>query len=713
MSSPRLRIQVERTTPTTWEIRYPGMAAVQPRTVTLVSGGITLPQTTGFDPNNLQDRKLAIDITELKSPRSGDVARFGSYLFDVLVGSAWNTIAAGGLPSAIELASSDPEFHRLPWEMAYGPADFLAKQDIGMVRVIPSANGPQKIAISPTVLFVIGADLSDKRIRPGAEYLGMLKRLQASGLVLDTHLLVRATRKSVEDAVTRIRPSIVVFIAHGGLSVTGNGQLELMSDDGSGKPDYVPASQLRALLKDIPKVVVMNACETGASSRSSVPLAWEIVSKDIPLAIGMTGRVADRACRLFSRRFFESLLNEESVEEATILARREGMIHGSDPQTSVDWAMPALFVLEGLSIEMDKSALSAIGARSTRAESFRKIRNPIVVCGRLDCLLAFHSTLDAATPIGRPKTLALRVTEKGGGKNPPQYGKTRLVEELAALAASWGHLPCVVEKPKATPWLLARQILDSLHNTRRVYGLDESGNYELFRLKRFLEGQLPEAELSESVRNALQFEGVNAGTNPENLPPKVILAALQEDFAALASEARKEQGASPNLRVVVLIDDLHLSDAARAIMTDWVSMYGLGRNAKPEPLIVPFVLTFASFDQEVYRANAEAIRNAAESQTGRIVNIDLKSLPPPTEDDLPYRQYLLSWNPMLVLGTDDEQKKNRFFDGLHRKVQGVPSRLSTTDENDGVMSWVEAGLEFGVLVQADDDQVLKAMSKGK
>jgi len=184
MSSTRLRIQIERTNATTWEVRYPGIAELQARTLTLSPNLITLPQTTGFNSNNPKDRDLAINIMGLKSPGTGDMVRFGSYLFDVLVGSAWNTITAAGLPEMIELDSSDPEFHRLPWEMAYGPTDFLAKLNVGMIRVIPSAGGPQKITISPKVLFVIGADLSDKRIRPGAEYLGMLKRLEASDLFL-------------------------------------------------------------------------------------------------------------------------------------------------------------------------------------------------------------------------------------------------------------------------------------------------------------------------------------------------------------------------------------------------------------------------------------------------------------------------------------------------------------------------------------------------
>ena len=260
--------------------------------------------------------------------------------------------------------------------------------------------------------------------------------------------------------------------------------------------------------------------------------------------------------------------------------------------------------------------------------------------------------------------------------------------------------------------MLASQILDSLHNTRVVYGLDQSGNYELFRLKQFVEGQLPITELSDFLQAMPKLKGMKAGTDVESLPPNVILAALQEDFAALANDARAEKGANPNLRVVVLIDDLHLSGAARAIMTEWVSMHGLGRNAKPEPWIVPLVLTFASYDQELYRANAEAIRTNAESQTGRIVNIDLKSLPSPTEDELPYRQYLLSWSPMLVLGKEDEETKADFFGGLHNYAKGVPSRLSSDDNNKDVLAWVKASLQFKVLSEADDDQILKQMSKG-
>jgi len=88
-------------------------------------------------------------------------------------------------------------------------------------------------------------------------------------------------------------------------------------------------------------------------------------------------------------------------------------------------------------------------------------------------------------------------------------------------------------------------------------------------------------------------------------------------------------------------------------------------------------------------------------------------LPSPAEDELPYRQYLLSWKPMLILDAEDEQRKARFFNGLHSRVQGVPSRLSSEDKNYRVKDWVEASRDLGFLIVADDDEVLKAMGKGK
>jgi hypothetical protein len=163
-----------------------------------------------------------------------------------------------------------------------------------------------------------------------------------------------------------------------------------------------------------------------------------------PVAIGMTGRVADRACRLFTRRFFEALLNGEELHDATALARREGMLHGSDPERSVDWAMPALFMAEGATVKADAGAVQKMKERANRARFFRKITSPLVVCGRAECIIAFNAIVGKSFDLNVPRTLALRVPEKYEGKYTPRYGKTRLLEELAGLAALSGHAPCFV-----------------------------------------------------------------------------------------------------------------------------------------------------------------------------------------------------------------------------------------------------------------------------
>jgi hypothetical protein len=103
----------------------------------------------------------------------------------------------------------------------------------------------------------------------------------------------------------------------------------------------------------------------------------------------------------------------------------------------------------------------------------------------------------------------------------------------------------------------------------------------------------------------------------------------------------------------------------------------------------------------------------AEGQATVVTNVDLRSLPAPSEDEMPYRQYLLSQEPMLVLPNDNPQNRDVFFDGLHERVKGVPSKLEARWENAGVSSWVDAFVKLKFLLNADDEQILAQMPQGK
>ena len=441
------------------------------------------------------------------------------------------------------------------------------------MRRVPAAGAPRTVTIAPLVLFVIGSDLNDPRVKAGAEYLGLMKRLEATSLVMETQVLMRATRKSIEETVQRVRPSIVVFICHGSIRGDGVGQLELTPEDKTQKSDTLTGDQLRDLLHGIPQAVVMNACETGASSRSSVPLAWDMVSEEIPLAIGMTGRVADRACRLFSRRFFEALLGDEDVYAATAVARQEGMLLGSDPEKSVDWAMPALFMLEGVTVKVDDAAVAAMRERARRAKLFRRISNPLVVCGRIDCITEYSRVVGTPVKFDAPRTLALRVTEKYEGDFTPRYGKTRTLEELAAIGALWGHIPCLVRNPSSTLWGLCLNILASIQETRQALGIEvDLTASELIKLSDYL--TLGTGTPAPAVMAQLVLNQQKPPMPVENAHPKALLAALQAELAKLAADAAPLKGTAQDAKVVVFIDDLQRCASADRVMREWITSNG-------------------------------------------------------------------------------------------------------------------------------------------
>src|ERR1700760_573508 len=87
-----------------------------------------------------------------------------------------------------------------------------------------------------------------------------------------------------------------------------------------------------------------SAPATRAVSRSATRAA-ALVSAGVPMVVGMSGEVADSACRLFTRRFYEALLQGESVAAATAEGRRAGLT-GADPYHTVDWAFPSLLLSE-------------------------------------------------------------------------------------------------------------------------------------------------------------------------------------------------------------------------------------------------------------------------------------------------------------------------------------------------------------------------------
>jgi hypothetical protein len=733
----RLLIQVTRPDPAAlrWRIAFanPELAAIPAvelaATVKEAYPLIEPRAPAAFDLNAVQQ---AARNVAAKSPLSGDTERFGRYLFQVLIGDdALARIRAQGPLEAIALDCEERDFSRIPWEMLWLDDNFAAYHGVGITRVLgtqPAA--PKDVTISPVVLFVIGSEVNDPRIRAAAEYLALLKRLETKGLQIESHVIARATSKKIADAVERLKPAIVHFICHGGPA--GSNYIELASDDPTRPFDKLDPEQLANLVQGIPSAIVLNACDTAGgisvASSDSATLALSIARKGPPVVIGMAGRVADLACRLFTRQFYEALVSGRSLEDATAAGRREGLLHGSKLSTTVDWAMPTLFVREGVRLRMDPQLLQIQKERAQRANAYRKTTDPLLICGRSEFLDAQQTLLEEGDT-DAPKVLVLKVCDRAAKVSNPRYGMTRSLEELAARAAKHGHIPCLVRLSKAqgaivdpprTPLKLAQSILAQFEPTRERFGLRGAIKSQVMHLAPALKSG-DTSRLSDSVRSKLDFHPAPGADEPHE---EVIRAALREDLEALAADIRALPGTAPHARVLVLIDDLHAcAEAATVLVGRWLQAQGLGRAARSEedwkagigP--IPVVLAYSAptaISDKIYESTARELQRLTEQSPTLFQLHELKPFVSPEHDDLPYQQFLLSRVPMLVLDPSFSQDTHvECLKQLHFETYGVPSRFSKDVGNESVHAVVNTAKALKVLTAAQDDDLLKVITESR
>jgi hypothetical protein len=652
-------------------------------------------------------------------PARQDVEVFGRYLFATLLGdAAWQVLCDQAGAEPIELAliwdEAEWELNRLPWEMMHGPNTFLVAEPgrpVAITRLVAGANSNGEmdaIQVRPRVLFVVGADLSDPAIQPGAEYLGLLRRLKAAGVGLNSCVLLEATSQKLKDAMDSFRPSVVHFISHGGVD-SRRGYLEMMPDDASGQRERRFAEQLLLLLETedgLPPIVVLNACHSGTPPVAQVaaPLAVELVKGGIPIVVGMAGRVADRACRLFTRRFYEALLQGESVIAATAEGRRAGIEYGADPRTTVDWAFPAIFLAEEASPRIAVQSRDQATRREHIALRYHTLNNPPVFCNRLDFLQVYRELIHA-DGAGAPRVLAVEVAHEDQRIEDPRYGKTRLLEEMAAQAVRDGHVSCLVtfaqgDRLPSTPLEVGMAILRAIRTTRAHFGLNTHPGFELLKLKQKIENPDDPVDLDQEVRDEIGLQGsLDHGS--------VVSAALRLDLSALAAEARQRFPDTPDLRVLVLIDDAHRFDAAaRDLVENLLGHDGLGRVHDPVPVVFAFSGIVVKPE---YSTAVQALKTFLEQNRPYVRHLRLEAFRSPAEDRLAYQQFLLYYQPPLVVRYHDAQPQDieGLFEEFHTVIRGEPSRLKIP--NEAVEVAIRMARRFRLLEEANDEDVLQQM----
>jgi hypothetical protein len=709
-----------------------------------------------------------------RDPMEQDVVAFGGYLYATLLGDAgwqalWSLAGGADLELALCWPSSDWILSRLPWELmsdAMGKFLVMYQRPVAITRLVPAAGYDAARDLRLTleqplrVLFVIGAAEDDPGIRPGAECLGLLARLcgRDRDLSLNSHILVRASSQEIEDELASFRPSVVHFICHGSIE-NHQGYLRLMSDEKTGEIT-LGATELSGLLTHSgashPPIVVLNACYSasvsapdeilvGRAAQENASLAAELVSSGLPIVIAMGGEIADHACRIFTWRFYETLLTGGCVIRATTEGRWVGITHQGAPTRSIDWACPTLFMSDHVSSNILITDDAAARTREQVARDFLSNNNPPFFCDRLEIVEQDYKQLLAFDSPGPKGVLVIEARQfiDPEQQKVMRHGRSRLLTELAARTVRDGHIPCLIHfngprprqnQEKGPPTTLPELIvvlMDAIYKTWTRFELAHVPGIRLLGLLEELLG-LPVAlpmdcySDQEDARDAYRsrIRQVNdqlrgrAGQEPLPLDLEQVGIRLRKDLRTLALAVRGRYPDMSRALPVVLLDDVHRFDAAAGDLLALLSRYGLGSS----DLAVPVILSFfsAQYEQPEYSGALRIMQEFLHTNRQFVIHVLLQPFAAhghAGEPYLPYQQYLLHYTPPLVCGRklDQSQRdryKQRFFLKLHSMVKGMPSRLALEEANDDVAAHIDAARDFELLENADNEDILKAVLKG-
>ena len=282
----------------------------------------------------------------------------GARLFDaIFVGEVAATYRASRAVAAdrgrgrqVRLRLGAPGLAALPWEMLYDRDSqaYLCRQE-PLVRQVEGAHPPSALAIKPPlqVLAVVSSPLGLQPLDVAVEREHLEEALAQhvrSGRVR-LEWVEHASWEQLHDRLLRRPWHVLHFIGHGTFDdAADEGLIALVGADG--RADYVNASSLADLLHEAsptPRLVVLNSCESGASS-SDDPFsgtAAALARSGIQSVAAMQFTISDRAALAFARGFYTALANGRTIDEA-MRSGRIGILGLG--RGTLEWVTPVLYV---------------------------------------------------------------------------------------------------------------------------------------------------------------------------------------------------------------------------------------------------------------------------------------------------------------------------------------------------------------------------------
>jgi hypothetical protein len=256
-------------------------------------------------------------------------------------------VPASGAPPAAPADATDATLFNLPWEALYVSElnGFLAAQGCSIVRWYAARRPtpPLRFDRPLRMLAVFSNPSATAPINVAAE-MEVLRQVcaaaQEANLIQLTVLGPElATRESIWQAISAIQPQVFHFTGHGvydadkheGALVVGelNDQLDLMF-----------ASQVGALLSNNGVLLaLLNSCDTGSSGSNAAVtgVAGTLVGQGIPAVVATLRQVTDENAIMFTKSYYSSLVEGESVEAAMYRTRTALSMERQD------WSVYALY----------------------------------------------------------------------------------------------------------------------------------------------------------------------------------------------------------------------------------------------------------------------------------------------------------------------------------------------------------------------------------
>lgn len=484
----------------------------------------------------------------------------------------------------------------------------LVPPRVSVVRRISGCASPSPTldSVPLRALFVVTCK-NDPAVHAGTEFLGIIQRIHDRGALVHTRVLLDATADSLQTVISEFRPGVVHFIGHGVA-----GALYLKPSNSEKPREYGAQALLNALRGsggggELPKVVVLNVCDSASIpidldslGKKAECLATGLVAGGVPLVVGMAGRIADDACRLFARRFYENLFTPEArvdVAEVTAAGRRAA---SATFVQGVDWALPRLVADDRLSdFVVAVAPLDRPNLREYYTTfAFMKIKG---FCDRRSLVESFMTWLTRQQ--GKPPQewmFTLYSTRKPDGP----LGLTWAMRELATRSVYEGFVPVFID-----------------HSAQDNLSLAEFGR-----------------SVREAIATALERLAVDVPPEPSLTPEEENDPKIQaRHIAAHLVELRKQLSARA-LRPILFVDSLQVYvGAVQAFEQLFSPNLGFGKLAPgPDPAQQERTPVVLSFYVDIKPALTQKLEEIAAGLGTR--SFELKSF---DEPETAYLEYLL------------------------------------------------------------------------